>query len=151
MKNPGDSPHLVDLHVGQRIRCRRTELHMSQATLASAVGVTFQQTQKVERGVNRISASALYLTAQALGVPVGYFYQGLPVEPDRETKTDRSRRQFANSPLGQELIDAAMAVPPSIVETAAQFMRAVTEVVDGTALQAANAVSRAGRSAEMVT
>jgi len=70
--------HPVDRHVGLRIRMRRKELGLSQDRLADALGITFQQIQKYERGANRVSASKLWETARALQVPINYFYEGLP-------------------------------------------------------------------------
>src|SRR5512145_2081507 len=71
------SPNPVDRHVGLRIRMRRKELGVSQERLAEAVGITFQQVQKYERGANRVSASKLWEIAAALKTPVAYFYDGL--------------------------------------------------------------------------
>ncbi len=68
----------VDVHVGSRIRLRRIELGMSQERLGSAVGLTFQQIQKYERGVNRVGASRLFDLSRVLDVPVGYFYDQTP-------------------------------------------------------------------------
>ncbi len=70
--------HPVDVHVGQRVRELRRSLRLSQAVLADAIGLTFQQVQKYERGTNRISASALFEIARFLGVQVDYFFLGLP-------------------------------------------------------------------------
>lgn len=67
----------VDLHVGKRTRKRRLEIGMSQERLAEILGITFQQVQKYEKGVNRIAASRLWYLANALDVPVGYFFKGL--------------------------------------------------------------------------
>jgi ribosome-binding protein aMBF1 (putative translation factor) len=67
----------VDAHVGQKVRERRMELGVSQERLAQMLGVAFQQVQKYERGVNRISASRLFQISHALEVPVGYFFEGL--------------------------------------------------------------------------
>ena len=69
--------HPVDVFVGKKLRLRRKLLGLSQDAVASAVGVTFQQVQKYERGVNRISASRLAEFAQALKVPIVYFFEGL--------------------------------------------------------------------------
>lgn len=69
-------PHPVDVHVGQRIKMRRCMMGISQEKLAAEIGLTFQQIQKYERAANRVSASKLYDFAQALNVPVSYFYQG---------------------------------------------------------------------------
>ena len=73
-RRPGDGPDPIDLHVGARIKVRRTVLGFSQERLASAIGVTFQQVQKYERAANRIGASRLYLLARVLDVPVSFFY-----------------------------------------------------------------------------
>lgn len=64
----------VDAHVGQRVRMRRTLLGMSQEKLGEAIGLTFQQVQKYERGSNRISAGTLYRLGQVLDVPVSFFF-----------------------------------------------------------------------------
>ncbi len=69
--------HPVDLHVGQRLRHRRWLVGMTQQQLASSVGIKFQQIQKYESGANRISASRLYDLANALEVPVSFFFDGL--------------------------------------------------------------------------
>jgi transcriptional regulator with XRE-family HTH domain len=74
---PETGPNPVDRHVGLRIRMRRKELGISQERLAEAIGLTFQQVQKYERAANRVSASKLWEMAQALSVPIGYFYEGL--------------------------------------------------------------------------
>ena len=65
----------VDAHVGARIKLRRSLLGMSQVKLGQAIGLTFQQVQKYERGANRIGASRLYELSQVLDVPVAYFYE----------------------------------------------------------------------------
>ena len=71
------SPNPVDLHVGGRVRMRRKVLGVSQERLAEALGLTFQQVQKYERGANRVSASKLYEIARFLSAPVAYFFEGL--------------------------------------------------------------------------
>lgn len=75
----GEGPNPIDIHVGSRLRLRRTLLGLSQEKLGEAVGITFQQLQKYERGSNRISASRLYNLSQVLGVPVSFFFDDLPV------------------------------------------------------------------------
>src|SRR5689334_25122650 len=72
-----DGPHPIDAIVGARVRQRRTLLGMSQETLGKAVGLTFQQVQKYERGTNRISASRLFGMARVLEVPVSYFFDDI--------------------------------------------------------------------------
>ena len=70
--------HPVDAHVGTRMRQRRTLLGMSQTKLGDAVGLTFQQVQKYERGSNRVGSSRLYEFSKALDVPVSYFFDEMP-------------------------------------------------------------------------
>lgn len=69
--------HLVDVHVGKRIRHRRWMNGTTQQQLAEKVGIKFQQIQKYETGMNRVSASRLWDIARALGVPVAFFFEGL--------------------------------------------------------------------------
>ena len=69
------SSNPIDVHVGARVRLRRHILSMSLEKLAAKIGVTYQQLQKYERAANRISASRLYTLAQALKVPVSYFFE----------------------------------------------------------------------------
>lgn len=76
----GGPPDPVDVHVGARIKHRRVLMKISQERIAEAVGVTFQQQQKREAGSNRVSASALWRTANFLGVPVSFFFDGLSSE-----------------------------------------------------------------------
>jgi transcriptional regulator with XRE-family HTH domain len=66
--------NLIDTHVGSRVRLRRMLLGMSQEKLGESLGLTFQQVQKYEKGVNRIGASRLFDLAQVLGVPIQFFY-----------------------------------------------------------------------------
>lgn len=67
-------PNPIDVHVGQRIRQRRTLLGMSQEKLGEAIGLTFQQVQKYERGANRVGSSRLFDLARVLDVPMTYFF-----------------------------------------------------------------------------
>jgi transcriptional regulator with XRE-family HTH domain len=69
----------IDVHVGGRVRLRRMLLGMSQEKLGEHLGLTFQQIQKYEKGINRIGASRLFDLAQVLGVPVQFFYDEAPV------------------------------------------------------------------------
>jgi transcriptional regulator with XRE-family HTH domain len=73
------SPNPIDRHVGSRVRMRRMMLNMSQEKLGDALGLTFQQVQKYEKGTNRIGASRLSLIADVLQVPVSFFFEGAPV------------------------------------------------------------------------
>jgi transcriptional regulator with XRE-family HTH domain len=79
-------PDLIDIHIGQNIRWHRMMRGLSQEHLASNLNVTYQQLQKYELGVNRVSASRLYSLAKALNVAVGDFYRGL----ENKNKEDRA-------------------------------------------------------------
>ncbi len=71
-------PSPIDMHVGARIRLRRTLLGMSQERLGDALGLTFQQVQKYERGVNRVGASRLFDLSRILDVPISFFFDNMP-------------------------------------------------------------------------
>jgi len=73
-------PHPVDVHVGSRVRMRRTLLGMSQEKLGDALALTFQQVQKYERGANRVGASRLFEISQILDVPISYFFEEMAHE-----------------------------------------------------------------------
>jgi len=88
-------PDPVDVHVGARIRTRRLLLGMNQDTLATALGLTFQQVQKYESGANRVSASRLFETAEVLDVTPEYFFSGLPFDDEGEpTPEDQRAREM---------------------------------------------------------
>lgn len=89
--------HPVDTHVGSRLRQRRALLGMSQTDLGKAVGLTFQQVQKYERGFNRISSSRLFEFSKVLDVPVAHFFDGMDAsvgttkrKPGRPKSVDKS-------------------------------------------------------------
>jgi len=75
---PRRSIHPIDTYVGARIRMRRHMLGMTQTALANALGLTFQQVQKYEKGTNRVSASKLQQIGEALKVPAPFFFEGAP-------------------------------------------------------------------------
>ena len=75
---PPGVPNPVDIHVGDRVRQRRTLLGLSQEKLGDAVGLTFQQIQKYERGANRIGASRLFQLSRILDVPISSFFEDIP-------------------------------------------------------------------------
>ena len=77
----------IDVTIGSRLRLRRLAMGFSQETLGRALGITFQQIQKYERGTNRIFASRLFHLARVLRVPVAYFFQGLSTDGGAETGT----------------------------------------------------------------
>jgi len=93
-----DGPNPTDIYVGGRVRLRRTLLGMSQEKLGEAIGLTFQQVQKYERGANRVGASRLYDLSRVLDVPIAFFFDDMPApsaerghglaEPDATYETD---------------------------------------------------------------
>jgi transcriptional regulator with XRE-family HTH domain len=78
-------PNPIDVHVGSRIRLRRTLLGISQMALAEAIGLTFQQVQKYEKGANRVSSSRLVDMANALDVSVSYFFEEMTAAVQKQT------------------------------------------------------------------
>lgn len=103
------SPRAVDSHVGGRIRLRRTLLGMSQERLGELLGLTFQQVQKYERGMNRVGASRLFDLSRILDVPVSFFFddmsettraqqQGYPEIPHRPGMAE------SRAPFGDEML-----------------------------------------------
>jgi transcriptional regulator with XRE-family HTH domain len=93
--------HPVDVHVGKRVRHRRWMVGMTQQQLAEKVGIKFQQIQKYETGMNRVSASRLWDISEALSVPVSYFLRGYG--PRRSTRGCRAKP--SNAPPGDILSD----------------------------------------------
>ena len=85
------APNPIDVHVGSQLRLRRILLGLSQERLADELGITFQQVQKYEKGLNRIGASRLWDLSQVLGVSVAYFYENLD-----ENSRNRSPRKISN-------------------------------------------------------
>jgi transcriptional regulator with XRE-family HTH domain len=97
---PRDGMHPTDAHVGQRVRMRRLMLGMSQSNVADALGVTFQQLQKYEKGTNRVSASRLQHISQILQVPVTFFFEGAPnVAGEERAQTDAPFPKFVSDYL----------------------------------------------------
>ncbi len=83
-ERPEGRPSPIDVHVGGRIRLRRTLLGMSQERLGESLGLTFQQIQKYERGVNRVGASRLFDLSRVLDVPISFFFDDMPDQLARE-------------------------------------------------------------------
>ncbi len=94
-------PSPIDVHVGTRIRLRRTLLGMSQERLGEALGLTFQQVQKYERGVNRVGASRLFDLSRVLDVPISFFFDDMP-EPLAAVYGSSSARRSVGFAEGQE-------------------------------------------------
>lgn len=103
---PTGTPRPVDIHVGSRVRLRRTLQGMSQEKLGDAVGLTFQQIQKYERGANRIGASRLFELSRILDVPVSFFFDDMSdevqaAEPYAPGLRDRNQASFGPDPLAR--------------------------------------------------
>lgn len=94
--------HPIDIFVGNKIRQQRTLLGLSQGKLGAAVGLTFQQVQKYERGANRVGASRLYEISRILRVPVSYFFDGLEKEQGFGEARDGNGVGFAGMAEKQE-------------------------------------------------
>ena len=101
-----------DVELGKRIRLRRVELHISQSELADKLGVSFQQVQKYEKGVNRVGASRLQQIATALDVPVTFFYDddGLGKRAS-DDKREVESLLFVDSAFSLRLLRAYSTVP----------------------------------------
>jgi transcriptional regulator with XRE-family HTH domain len=84
----------IDRHIGARLRQRRMSLGMTQQQMAELIGVTYQQAHKYEKGINRVAGGRLYTIAQALGVEVSYFYEGLGTNADACKPTSQQRLLF---------------------------------------------------------
>jgi transcriptional regulator with XRE-family HTH domain len=119
-------PDPVDVHVGVRIRTRRLLLGMNQETLASALGLTFQQVQKYEGGANRVSASRLAEMAEVLGVSVAYFFDDLELAGETATPDEQEIREIMQRPEAIELIRWYYAIADS--EVREQFLEMVKTV-----------------------
>jgi len=99
-------PNPIDVHVGSRVRLRRTLLGMSQEKLGEAIGLTFQQVQKYERGANRIGASRLFDLSRVLDVPVSFFFDDMPQDQDAHTSAqggfeDEKPASFEPDPMAK--------------------------------------------------
>jgi len=121
----------VDGHVGQRLRTRRTLLGMSQEKLGEAIGLTFQQVQKYERGANRISAGTLYRLGQILGVRVDYFFD----EFDDEGSTSSTIEAGGRSGEGISRREARLlrlwrSASPSVTEEILSLLGSLTPHAD---------------------
>lgn len=131
----------VDTHVGGRVRLRRMLLGLSQEKLAEQLGLTFQQVQKYEKGINRIGASRLFELAHVLGVPVSFFYEDLAVLKGKaqdlrglaESPAESYILDFLNSREGLELNRAFLRVAdPKVRRSIVDLVRALaSEHEDG--------------------
>jgi transcriptional regulator with XRE-family HTH domain len=114
-RSRSEKPNPIDVHVGSRVRLRRTLLGMSQERLGDAIGLTFQQVQKYERGANRIGASRLYDLSRVLDVPVSFFFDDLSpgatraVAPDAEPPESGTARGEADPLMRRETLELVRA------------------------------------------
>ena len=122
------APNPVDKYVGSRVRMRRIMLGMSQEKLGEALGLTFQQVQKYEKGSNRISASRLFYAAKILGVPVQAFFEDLPgtegdtgfSEPSEENSVMSSMMNAEGIKLAKAFRDADNSTKRKLIATLAR-------------------------------
>jgi len=127
------APNPIDKHAGSRVRMRRMMLGMSQEKLGDALGLTFQQVQKYEKGTNRMGASRLQQISNILQVPVSFFFEGAPVEPrtgDVEAVDAVSPAyvtEFNSTTNGVRLTKAFMAIKNSTMQ------RRIVELVEAAA------------------
>ena len=122
-RTPSGKPNPIDVHVGARVRLRRTLLGMSQEKLGEAIGLTFQQVQKYERGANRIGASRLFDLSRVLDVPVSFFYDDMSDDISQQSP----RMMIAG--FAEELIAPFEADPMTKRETL-ELVRAYYRITD---------------------
>ncbi|HYC06230.1 MAG TPA: helix-turn-helix transcriptional regulator [Azospirillaceae bacterium] len=121
----------VENHVAARIRLRRGLLGMSQSDLARALGITFQQVQKYERGSNRVSVGKLFRLADILDVPLSFFFDGLEMPVVGNPPSPPTGFAEEQSPLlsrkDLDLLRAWRRSPPAVAEATAILLRAVSD------------------------
>jgi transcriptional regulator with XRE-family HTH domain len=134
----GKKPNPVDQHVGSRVRLRRMLLGMSQERLGESMGLTFQQVQKYEKGVNRIGASRLFQISKILDVPVQFFFEEAPHAEPRatpgmgEADSEAFILEFLNSREGLELNRAFVKIgDPKVRKSVVDLVRALSTGADG--------------------
>jgi transcriptional regulator with XRE-family HTH domain len=128
--NDERAANAIDKKIGQRVRSRRLEIGMSQEKLAELLGVTFQQVQKYEKGVNRIAASRLYNIASSLDMPAAKFFEGL--QTGRAVGVAESRQGYVDdalaTPEGAQLIALFSAIKSQKVRRrVVELVKALTE------------------------
>jgi transcriptional regulator with XRE-family HTH domain len=125
------SPSPIDKHVGSRLRMRRMMLGMSQEKLGKAFGLTFQQVQKYEKGVNRMGASRLQEAAQILNISVSFFFEGAPGEHklEEDAPSPAYVNKFVASEDGLRLIKAFHRIARPAVRS--RIVNLVPEIAGG--------------------
>src|SRR5262245_23225987 len=123
-------PIPADIRFGHRMRERRMMLGLSQTDLGAALGVTFQQIQKYESGINRVSASALEKLAASLRVPISYFFEGHPPKNSQGGRSGMDLTPFLETPEGLALCTAFQHIERKAMRTAVidLLQRLVTQV-----------------------
>ena len=121
--------HLVDVHVGKRIRQRRWLIGMTQQKLADMVGIKFQQIQKYETGANRVSASRLWDIGEAMGVPVAFFFEGLQGDDGgvSETRGDVPQDMLSDKEA-MDLVRTYYAIPENQRRRLFELARVLSDV-----------------------
>lgn len=121
-RQKAERPNPVDIHVGSRVRLRRTLLGMSQERLGDAIGLTFQQVQKYERGANRIGASRLFDLSRVLEVPISFFFD--------DFGNTREVVPFPNLPDGVDGADGRYEPDPMMKRETLELVRAYYRIAD---------------------
>ncbi|WP_299406465.1 helix-turn-helix transcriptional regulator [uncultured Roseobacter sp.] len=120
--------HVVDVHVGKRIRQRRWLVGMTQQKLAECVGIKFQQIQKYETGANRVSASRLWDIADALEVDVAFFFEGLKSETDVEAASESIPADMMGDKEAMDLVRSYYAIPENQRRRLFELARVLSDV-----------------------
>ncbi|PIL18432.1 Cro/Cl family transcriptional regulator [Puniceibacterium antarcticum] len=120
--------HPVDVHVGKRVRHRRWLVGMTQQQLAERVGIKFQQIQKYETGANRVSASRLWDIADALEVPVSFFFEGLSTEDSGTPVHDGVPADLFGDKEALDLVRSYYAIPENQRRRLFELARVLSDV-----------------------
>ncbi|WP_158967798.1 helix-turn-helix domain-containing protein [Chachezhania sediminis] len=120
--------HPVDIHVGKRVRHRRWLIGMTQQQLAEQVGIKFQQIQKYETGANRISASRLWDIADALDVPVSFFFEGLEEEAKQSAEAGGVPADLMGDKEALDLVRSYYAIPENQRRRLFELARVLSDV-----------------------
>ncbi len=141
-RTPSGKPNPIDVHVGGRVRLRRTLLGMSQEKLGEALGLTFQQVQKYERGANRIGSSRLFDLSRVLDVPVSFFFDDMSDETKSQAPSlllggglEETPANFEHDPMTKretlELVRAYYRITdPQVRKRVYELAKALAEAAD---------------------
>ena len=137
-----ERPNPIDIHVGKKVRQRRTLLGMSQEKLGEALGLTFQQVQKYERGTNRVGSSRLFHLSRILDVPVSYFFEGL--DPDVEMPGPRGANAKGFADSAQEPYEVDQLTKRETLELVRAYYRITDPKVRKRVFEMVKAVAKTG-------